>query len=170
MIYAILHAKWYPDAGIFALALGWSVYSMILLWLSLQASFDVPQRSNAIRFKQRVNATLRHRGVAHPVTTCEISDKDVVLSCDRELALAKGLHLSIPACGLHEAAVSFGEEEAPARFVVTFDKLTIQQHRALVASLYCRAGQWDGRGVPEPVTFWRFLEAPFRMYPLAETR
>jgi hypothetical protein len=50
------------------------------------------------------------------------------------------------------------------------EKLTVEQHRNLIAFLYCRPGQWDEHGVGEPVTFWHFLEAPFRMYPLAESR
>jgi len=80
------------------------------------------------------------------------------------------LRLSIPACGLHDVPVRLLDQQTPSRFLLTIERLSIAQHRSLIAFLYCRPGQWDEGGVPEPLTFWRFLEAPFRMYPLAETR
>ena len=176
--YAIVNAAWYPSRSIFALAIGWSIYSMILLWLSLQASLDVPQHSNAIRFKHQLRGTLRRRGVAVPVFTEEISDTDVVLRVDEAVAAHAEaaerqrvqLSLTIPECGLKEVPVRLLEIESGARWTFQLEKLPLEQHRALIAFLYCRADQWDEAGVPEPVTFWHFLQAPFRMYPLAETR
>jgi len=170
VIWAIVRAPWYPNREIFALALAWSGYSMVLLWLSLQASLDVPQRSSALRFKHELPGFIRHRGIAVPIVTSEISDVDVVL--DRELPgiASDGLTLSIPRCGLHDVPVSIAEEEGDVARTVKLGKLSVAQQRALVSMLYCRPGQWDERGVPERVTFWHFLEAPFRMFPLAETR
>ena len=81
MIFAVTFAEWYPSKGIFALAVGWSAYSMMLLWLALQASFDVPQRTTSIRFRQQLPATIRRRGIATPVTTMEISDEDIIICC-----------------------------------------------------------------------------------------
>jgi cellulose synthase (UDP-forming) len=178
VIYAIANAEWYPNQSIFALAIVWSAYSMILLWLSIQASLDVPQHSSSVRFKHQLPATLRRRGLTVPVSTEEISDTDVILRMDADAAgqmqAAESenstVTLSIPGCGLKEARVSLLERESSTRWVFKLEKLTVDQHRSMIASLYCRAGQWDERGVPEPVTFWHFLEAPFRMYPLAETR
>lgn len=170
LIYALVNMKWYPSQAIFALAVGWSVYSMLLLWLSIQASFDVPQRSPAVRFKHQLPATIRHRGVAVPVVTEEVSDTDVIVTCDREVAAGAGLTLSIPACGVLEVPVKLSEQEGEHSFVFTIEKLRLEQHRDLIASLYCRPGQWDATGVAERLTFWHFLEAPFRMFPLAETR
>jgi len=86
------------------------------------------------------------------------------------MPLHSGLTLSIPSCGLQDAPVSVAEQLSPCRTRFKFDNLTVPQQRALIAALYCRPGQWDERGVPEQLTFWHFLEAPFRMYPLAETR
>ena len=63
------------------------------------------------------------------------------------------------------------DEQTPSSFLPKLERLSIaQQHRSLIAFLYCRPGQWDETHVSEPLTFWHFLEAPFRMYPLAETR
>jgi hypothetical protein len=141
-----------------------------LLWLSFQASLDVPQRSSSLRFRFELPASLRCRGVAHAINTVEISDTDVVVDCDPELMKAGDLKLSIPECGLRDASVCLQESPAEGRFILKYADLGIEQQRALVAFLYCRPGQWDEFGVPEPVTFWHFIEAPFRMHPLAETR
>jgi cellulose synthase (UDP-forming) len=170
VIYAVSTAEWYPSKGIFALAIGWSVYSMMLLWLSLQASFDVPHRTTSIRFKQQLPAAIRRRGIAVPVTVQEISDEDIIVSCEPETLTGSELRLSIPTCGLHEVPVRLLHQQMPSCFLLKIEKLSIAQHRSLIAFLYCRPGQWDEVGVPEPLTFWHFLEAPFRMYPFAETR
>lgn len=174
MGYAILHAAWFPSRGIFLLALGWSVYSSLLLWLSLQASFDVPLPSKTLRFRHRLAATLRQRGVAFAVTTEEISDDDLVFEVSEEVAATLDpeapLSVSLPAGGLQDVPVRVLQNEGGGRWSFQFQRLSIDQHRALIALLYGRAGQWDDRGVSEHVTFWHFLEAPFRMYPLAETR
>jgi cellulose synthase (UDP-forming) len=170
LAYAVSRAAWYPSQGVFILAVMWSVYSMILLWLSLQASLDVPQRSSSLRFKHQLAGSLRLRGIATPIATVEISDADVVLPWSAALEAQQGLTLSVPACGLVEARVTLTGREGPDRAVLAFDQLPQAQQRALVAFLYGRPGQWNERGVSEPVTFWHFLEAPFRMYPLAETR
>ena len=170
LIYAFAHAAWYPSHGIFYLVAGWSAYSMILLWLSFQASLDVPQRSSSLRFAFKLPALLRCRGVAHAITTVEISDTDAVVDCDPELVRESDFKLSIPECGLRDASVTLLESPAEGRFILKYTGLDIEQQRALIAVLYCRPGQWAEFGVPEPVTFWHFLEAPFRMYPLAETR
>lgn len=179
VIYASLNARWAPDPGIFALAIGWSVYSMILLWLSFLASLDVPQPSSSLRFKHQLPATIRQRGVAWPATIEEIADTDLIITCDLNQVLAShasnhtpiaGLTLTVPACGLREVSVDLMAQEGADRFTLKMDRLPVAQHRALVAFLYCRPNQWDERGVPESLTFWHFLQAPFRMYPLAETR
>jgi cellulose synthase (UDP-forming) len=170
VIYAVANAEWYPSKGIFALALGWSVYSLMLLWLSFQASFDVPQPTTSIRFRQQLPAAIRRRGIAKPVTVQEISDEDIILTCEPETLAGSDLTVSIPACGLHEVPVRRLDQPTPSSFLLKIDRLSIAQHRSLIAFLYCRPGQWDEGGVPEPLTFWHFVEAPFRMYPLAETR
>ena len=53
------------------------------------------------------------------------------------------------------------DQPMPSRFLLKIERLSIAQHRSLIAFLYCRPGQWDEGGVPEPLTFWRFVEAPF---------
>jgi cellulose synthase (UDP-forming) len=170
MIFAVTSAEWYPSKGIFALAVGWSAYSMILLWLSLQASFDVPQRTTSIRFKQQLSAAIRRRGIVAPATVQELSDEDLIVSCEPEALAGSELTLSIPACGLHEVPVRLLDQQMPSRFLLKIERLSSGQLRSLITFLYCRPGQWDESGVPEPLTFWHFLQAPFRMYPLAETR
>jgi cellulose synthase (UDP-forming) len=174
IIHAIMHAQWFPDRGIFVLAIGWSAYSLTLLWLSLQASMDVPQPTSSLRFKHQLPVTLRQRGLIIEGMTDEISDADVVLRLD-ELALNAGIRFDEPLTvsfaqsSLREMPVSFLEEDAEGRIVMKFERMPIAQQRALVAFLFCRPGQWDEQGVSEHVTFWRFIQAPFRMYPLAET-
>ncbi len=174
--YAVLHSQWYPSHGIFALAVAWSVYSMILIWVSLQASLDVPQPSNSIRFKHQLPGAIRSRGIALPIVTEEVSDTDVILRLDDGLVheltsqTASTLYLSIPDCGVREVPVKLRPCDESGGHLLEFQKLPIDQHRALIAFLYCRPGQWDDRGVSEHLTFWHFIEAPFRMYPLAETR
>ena len=179
IIYAVLNARWAADPSIFGLAIGWSLYSMLLLWLSFLASLDVPQLSTSLRFKHVLPGTLRRRGVGWPVTVAAISDADLVLTADPAELMAtpagqsaplSGLTLSVPACGLHEVPVSALPREEGGGFAFKLDRLPVAQHRALIAFLYCRPNQWDERGVPESLTFWHFLQAPFRMFPLAETR
>ena len=179
IIYAVINARWAADPGIFALAIGWSGYSMFLLWLSFLASLDVPQLSTSLRFKHRLAGTIRRRGVTHPVMVAEISDMDLVLTGDPaetfgntggRYAPLSGLTLSVPVCGLHEVPVSALPQDEAGGFAFKLDRLPVDQHRALIAFLYCRPNQWDERGVPESLTFWHFLQAPFRMFPLAETR
>jgi cellulose synthase (UDP-forming) len=178
IVYAVINARWAADPSIFGLAIGWSLYSMLLLWLSFLASLDIPQLSTALRFKHVLPGTLRRRGFTWPVTVEEISDADLVLaenpaesmgSAIGQPAPLSGLTLSVPACGLHEVPVSALHREEASGFALKFDRLPVEQHRALVAFLYCRPNQWDERGVPESLTFWHFLAAPFRMFPLAET-
>ena len=100
----------------------------------------------------------------------EISDEDIIISCEPGTLAGSELTLSIPTCGLHEVPVRLLDQQMPSRCVLKIEKLSITQHRSLIAFLDCRPGQWDESGVPEPLTFWHFLQAPFRMYPLAETR
>jgi hypothetical protein len=100
----------------------------------------------------------------------EISDEDIIVSCEPETLTGSEFRLSIPTCGLHEVPLRLLHKETPSRFLLKIERLSISQHRLLIALLYCRPGQWDEGGVPEPLTFWHFLEAPFRMYPFAETR
>ena len=114
VIYAVSTAEWYPSKGIFALAIGWSVYSMTLLWLSLQASFDVPHRTTSIRFKQQLPGVIRRRGIAVPVTVQEISDEDIIVSCEPETLTGSELRLSIPTCGLHEVPVRLLHQQMPS--------------------------------------------------------
>ncbi len=116
IIYALAHALWYPSRSVFVLAIGWSVYSMVLLWLSLQASLDVPQLSTSTRFKHRLPAAIRQRGIATPVVTEEISDIDISVRCDPRILAGTGHTLSIPAAGLHEIPVSLLEREGETRF------------------------------------------------------
>jgi cellulose synthase (UDP-forming) len=171
VVYAVMNARWAPDPGIFALAIGWSAYSMVLIWVSFLASLDVPQPSSSLRFKHRLPATIRRRGLASALMVEELSDTDLIVTCDPEVLAGPGsLTLSLPVCGLHEAPVSPLRQETPDGFLLKIDRLPVDQHRALIAFLYCRPHQWDERGVPESLTFWHFLQAPFRMYPLAETR
>ena len=179
IIYAVINARWAADPSIFGLAIGWSLYSMLLLWLSFLASLDVPQLSTSLRFKHELPGSVRRRGVRWPVTVSEISDADLVLTDDPaewmgsaadQYAPLSGLTLSVPACGLHEVPVSALPREEGGGFAFKLDRLPVDQHRALIAFLYCRPHQWDEHGVPESLTFWHFLQAPFRMFPLAETR
>ena len=179
IIYAVINARWAADPSIFGLAIGWSLYSMLLLWLSFLASLDVPQLSTSLRFKHELPGIIRRRGVSWPVTVSDISDADLVLTADPaewmgtaagQYAPLSGLTLSVPACGLHEVPVSALPGEEGGGFAFKLDRLPVEQHRALIAFLYCRPNQWDERGVPESLTFWHFLQAPFRMFPLAETR
>ena len=179
IVYAVINARWAADPSIFALAIGWSIYSMLLLWLSFLASLDVPQLSTSLRFKHELPATIRRRGVSWPVTVAAISDADLVLAADPaellenatgQYAPLAGLTISVPACGLREVPVSALPHEEDGGFALKLERLPVDQHRALIAFLYCRPNQWDERGVPESLTFWHFLQAPFRMFPLAETR
>lgn len=78
IVYAVLNAAWYPSRSIFVLAVGWAVYSAVLLWLSLQASLDVPQPSTSLRFRHRLPGVLRHRGLAVEVTS---SRSRIVMWC-----------------------------------------------------------------------------------------
>lgn len=179
VVYALANARWAPDPGIFALVIGWSFYSLWLLWLSFLASLDVPQPSNSLRFKHRLPATIRRRGVSWPALVEAISDADLEICFDASRIVGSGasnhaplsgLSLSVPDCGLREVPVSLVEQGGADRFTLKIDRLSVDQHRALIAFLYCRPNQWDERGVPESLTFWHFIEAPFRMYPLAESR
>jgi len=173
MTYAIVQAAWYPNRSFFVLVFSWSVYSMLLLWLSLQASFDVPHRSKSIRFRHQLPATLRYGGIAFSVTTEELSDDDIVFKWDPVMASFErtaSFSVSIPSAGLKDVPLRILKCEGASNWAFSFSHLTIEQHRSLVALLYGRPGQWNERGVGEHVTFWHFLEAPFRMYPLAETR
>lgn len=166
--FALAHAADYPSKSVLVLVLGWSGYSVVLLWLSLQASFDVPQPSTALRFKHALPATLFEVGQPRELWLRELSDVDAVLAGPDLPATGAELALSIPAVGLERVPVALSAEAMGV--VLRFEDLTIPQQRALVAALYCRPGQWDDRGVGEHVTFWHFLLAPFRMYPLAETQ
>ena len=179
IVYAVINARWAADPSIFGLAIGWSLYSMLLLWLSFLASLDVPQLSTSLRFKHELPGTVRHRGISRLVTLLEISDADFVLADDPaewfggtvgQHAPLSGLTLSVPDCGLYEVPVSALPHEENGGFAFRLDRLPVEQHRALIAFLYCRPNQWDEHGVPESLTFWHFLQAPFRMFPLAETR
>ncbi len=168
IVLALTHSAWAPSPGVFVIVLVWTVYSLILIWLSLQAAMDVPQPSSSLRFKQELPATIRHGGRVLPARTVEISDTDVKLAFNDELPPNGVFAVSVPACGLHEVPVRRTTNEEGLIF--EFMRLSVEQHRALIAALYCRPGQWDDSGVPERITFWHFLRAPFRMYPLAETR
>ncbi len=173
VLYALQNARWSPSSGVLALVLGWSIYSMILLWVSFLASLDIPQPTTSLRFKHRLPAILRQRGVAAAAEVQAISDADVILTCDPAILASadlEGLTLSVPGCGLQDVSVSLQQQEAADRFLLKLERLPVAQHRALIAFLYCRPNQWDELGVPESLTFWHFLQAPFRMYPLAETR
>jgi cellulose synthase (UDP-forming) len=170
IFWSVQHAQWNSGEGILALALAWSAYSVLLLWLSLQASLDVPQPRVHLGFKYRVPVIIRHHGGIINGITEEISDGEVVVSLDKKaIATAPdSLTITIPA---------FGLVQVPARVLAVdstvtlrFKRLSLAQHRALVGLLYCRPGQWDGRGVAESLTFWHFFEAIFRMYPLAEAK
>jgi cellulose synthase (UDP-forming) len=177
LVYACMNARWYPSPGIFVLAVAWSIYSMVLLWLSLQASLDVPLLSKAIRFKYQLPGSIRAQGTAFDVFTAEVSDTDIILETNKELSTmfarasqnGTSLSVTIPACGLVEAPIAFCESAPGERTHIRLGKLPLDQHRRLIAFLYCRPGQWDERGVCEPVTFWHFIEAIFRMFPLAES-
>jgi cellulose synthase (UDP-forming) len=169
--WALQHGQWYPSQSIFALAIGWSVYSMLLVWLSLQASLDVPKRDGYLGFKHRIPGFVRHDCGVLQVVTEEISDKKVVVNMDRatnDPGLRGPLTLTIPPFGLVQVPVR--PSWAPIGAILEFERLSLPQERALIALLYCRAGQWDERGVAESLSFWHFFEAMFRMYPLAEAK
>lgn len=168
--YAWLNAAWYPSQSILMLAFAWSVYSMVLLWLAFQASFDVPMRSTVLRFRHRFPAEVRCDGQEHEVIVVELSDADAVVEAtDLDgAALLKGeAQLTLPVKGMEPINLASVELQGN-RWKVSWDRPPRTQHRCLIAFLYCRPGQWADVGVPELTTFWHFLKAPFRMFPLAE--
>ena len=152
IVYAVINARWAADPSILGLAIGWSLYSMLMISLSFLASLDVPQLSTSLRFKHELPGTIRHRGISRPVTLQEISDADLVLADDPAELLGdaagqhtplSGLTLSVPACGLHEVPVSVLPHEEGGGFAFKLDRLPVAQHRALIAFLYCRPNQWE---------------------------
>ena len=171
ILWAVRHAQWYPSQSMFVLAVGWSVYSLLLLWLSLQASFDVPQPHVHLGFKHRVPATIRHRNNVLHLLTEEISTTEVVVTIapvDANETLEGPLTITIPAFDLVQVPVQV--RALNPSVTLTFEGLSLGQQRSLIALLYCRPNQWDHTGVSESLTFWHFFEAMLRMYPLAETK
>jgi cellulose synthase (UDP-forming) len=171
ILWAIAHAAWYPSQSIFALAIGWSVYSLLLAWLSLQASFDVPHSGVHLGFKYQVPGFIRHGNGTLQAITETISDKEVVLKSaneNRGQTINGPLTLTVPGLGLVQVPASVSESNGA--LTLQLERMSLTQERALIGLLYCRPGQWDERGVAESLTFWHFFEAMFRMYPLAEAK
>lgn len=175
--YVLFNAPWTADPSALMLPLACSFYAILVLWLSLLASLDVPQQKSAPSFGCDVHATLRQRGASREIRIIGISDSEVTIAKGTAAEIlpypkpesGSPFALSIPACGLSEVPVAPERRKKNGDLHLRFERLSIAQQRALVAYLYCQSGQWNPNGVPEPVTFWHFLKAPFRIYGLAET-
>jgi hypothetical protein len=63
-----------------------------------------------------------------------------LISCEPEILGGLELRLSIPACGLHEVPVRLLDQQTPSSFLLKIERLSIAQHRSLIAFLYCRPG------------------------------
>jgi hypothetical protein len=112
--------------------------------------------------------------LARTALTEEVSDKKVTIVFENlsplDVSSAAQTTLTIPALGLVQVPVEMENFHSPNKLTLRFHRLSTGQHRALIALLYCRPGQWDERGVSESLTFWHFFDSLFRMYPLAEAK
>jgi cellulose synthase (UDP-forming) len=167
LAYAMGNVDWYASGTILTLAVGWSIYSMVLIWLALQACMDPPQSTASLRFRHRVPGVLWSNGVPLQVSTQDISDVDATITAVSSLMPHLGaarlvLDLQIPGWQPQEVTIIDGEAEHMC--LLQWRQLPLEQHRAIISFLFTRPGQWDERGVPEHRTFWHFLIAPFRMH------
>ena len=166
--------EWRPDPGAIVLPMICAIYVLVVLWLSLLASLDVPQQTAVPSFSRSWEACLEVDGKRYPMRTTEISENGTKLEPGQsgtiaELVDGREGKLTLESRGVTEFPVTL-HRDAAGKLRADWKELSAQQSRDLVIALYCQPGQWNPRGVPEAVTFWHFLQAPFRMHALADAR
>jgi cellulose synthase (UDP-forming) len=137
----------------FDLGLFWSLYNLLMLSISLLILIDVPRLSPYEWFKLRRTVRLQSGDRAFWGTTSLLSEvgAEVILT-----------QTNLPDFVEQPAQFELLEEGLvlPSRIVsqrwqgdspsiqVTFEPLTLAQHRPLVELLFCRPGQWKSRCAP----------------------
>ena len=133
-----------------------SLYNLLILSVSLLILFDVPRPSPYAWFKLQRTVRLQVGDHTFWGTTQILSEvgAEIVLTQPKSLNLPPDDRISVD-LELMEAGLLLSghltwrdrSDEVPIAHV-TFDRLTVEQHRCLVAQLFCRPGQWKSRCAP----------------------
>jgi cellulose synthase (UDP-forming) len=150
----------------------WTVYSLVYIWLAIQATFDCPQERASPRVRERLACRLRWGEGEARGATIDISEGGARVEIEGHVPAAAppGATLDLPLAGLEGVPISTWRREPDGRLGVAFGAIGLERERRLVEYLFCRRGVWGGQRVDEARSIGALLKSIFRLYPLAATR
>lgn len=161
-----------PEANLINIC--WTGYNLAILSVAVQACIDAPQDRFFLRFRHRLPATLRARGLSAAAQTVEVSESGALLEFTMPpqfLSAMDRVELDIAALGLSAVPVTlFRRDRTENLCGVEFPELTLPQRRCLTEYLFCQPGQWTEHSVTELLSLWAFLTSVLRLHSLSETR
>ncbi|MBX2861535.1 MAG: glycosyltransferase [Vampirovibrio sp.] len=173
---------WQPEHEPTVINMIWGVYNIVILWLTLQICFDVPEKREDVTFMCQLPGQLTVAQEKLEIIVAELSLTGVLiqlpsLTAKKLTGKAKKFTLDIPSLELKKLKVSIPEDaqwdalqiasEAEHQTVtLAINDLTEKQYASLVQQLYCQPDTWQDRRLNNNVYFWNFILSIFRIYPL----
>jgi cellulose synthase (UDP-forming) len=179
LYYLLVNWSWSGNDTLNIVNFLWSAYAIAQLWMVCLASMDVPQKREALRFKQAWKSDLTVGNLRLTRESADISEFGVRIALTKAeakqfnaLNLTSGT-LNIPEFGMIQTPVKGlrlqqNKGERGLSLVALWDELEQPQYELFIKHTFERlAAGWEADVMPEWKFIWNYIKTPLRMYPLA---
>lgn len=133
----------------YGLGVFWSGYNLVMLSIALLVLIDAPRPSQYEWFQLRRTVRLQVDRQEYWGYTTALSEAgaEIVLSQPAFLEV-QSVQIELMEEGLVLKGIAKLIDREALKFLVSFEPLSLNQHRCLVELLFCRPGQWKSRFAP----------------------
>lgn len=135
---------WFESQNFFYWLLLLSIIRIITLWMGIYASFDLPQRRRAFRFRHKLTCFF-YGSEWVAATTVDISEYGLLVECKNNVEIQKikdSDTIDIRDWEFMQIPVEFIRATGYCA-TFAFKKMPLETYRRLIEFLYCRPEQWD---------------------------
>lgn len=143
----------------YGLGLFWGGYNLVMLGIALLVLIDAPRPSQYEWFQLRrtVRLTVDRQEFWGYTTALSEAGAEIVLT-QAAFQDVRSIQIELMEEGLIFKGIAKLIDRDALKFLVSFEPLSLKQHRYLVELLFCRPGQWKSRCAPsELLSLWLLL-------------
>jgi cellulose synthase (UDP-forming) len=132
------------------LTLWWSSYNLVVISVALLTLLDIPQLGIHPWLPYKTQIQIISDAKIYSGITLQLSEVGAKIYLPRGVTLAPEVSLVIMTAGLTLTGKVIHREihRYSSQFQLQFTNLSLQQQRQIIATLYCRPGQWQQRNSP----------------------
>lgn len=133
----------------YGLGLLWGGYNLVMLGIALLVLIDAPRPSQYEWFRLRRTIRLSVNQQEYWGSTIALSEMGAEIVVTQSAVLdAQQVQLELMEERLKLRGTATLIDREALKFLITFEPLSLKQHRSLVELLFCRPGQWKSRCAP----------------------